>query len=99
MTIELAYREAVPRDFSFGLNDKVVSRGLDLENYEIYFTYGDKHLRIVDPLKLSVKNFMEAVEKKAEPFIGYRHILHNMFLLKRIDDGFGEFEKRHLWKS
>ncbi len=99
VTIALAYREANPRDFSFGLNDQVVSRSLDSEEYEIYFTYGDKKLRIADPLKLSVKNFMEAVEKKTEPLIGYRHILHNMSLLKRMDDGFGEFEKRNLWKS
>jgi hypothetical protein len=96
VTIELVYREDVPRDFSFGLNGQVVSRSLDLGNYGIYFTYGDKKLKIVDPLELSVKNFMEAVDKKAEPLIGYRHILHNMSLLKRIDDGFGEFEKRNL---
>jgi hypothetical protein len=53
----------------------------------------------VDPLELSVKNFMEAVQKKSEPLIGYPHILHNTLLLKEIDDGFGEFEKRSLWKS
>ena len=99
VTIALAYREEAPRQFSFGLNDKVVSRSLDLEDYAIYFTYGDKKLRIMDPLQLSVKNFMEAVEKKTEPLIGSRHILHNMSLLKRIDDGFGEFEKRSLWKN
>jgi hypothetical protein len=95
----LAYQETPPRDFSFGLNDKIAFRSLDLENYEIYFNDGDKKLRIVDPLELSVKNFMEAVEKKTEPFIGTRHILHNMALLKEIDGGFGEFEKRSLWKS
>jgi hypothetical protein len=41
---------------------------------------------------------MEAVEKKIDPLIGTRHIFHNMSLLKEIDDGFGEFEKRNLWK-
>jgi hypothetical protein len=89
----------MPRDFSFGLNDKIVFRSLDPENYEIYFHYGEKRLGIIDPLELSVKNFMEAVEKETEPFIGMLHILHNMSLLKEIDDGFGEFEKRNLWKS
>jgi predicted dehydrogenase len=97
--IRLTFQETMPRDFSFGLNDKIVFRSLDLENYEIYFNYGDKKLRIIDPLELSVKNFMEAVEKETEPFIGMLHILHNMSLLKEIDDGFGEFEKRNLWKS
>jgi len=97
--IRLAYQKTPPRHFSFGLNDKIVFRSLGLEDYEIYFHHGDKKLRIVDPLELSVKNFMEALEKKTEPFIGTLHILHNLSLLKEIDDGFGEFEKRNLWKS
>jgi Oxidoreductase family, NAD-binding Rossmann fold len=96
--IQLAYQETPPRDFSFGLNDQVVSRSLDLENYEIYFNYGNQKMRIVDPLESSVKNFMEAVAKKNRPFIGARHIFHNLSLLKKIDDGFREFEKRNLWK-
>src|SRR4030043_1649242 len=97
--IRLIFRETPPRDFSFGLNDKIVFRSLDFENYEIYFNYEDKKLRIVDPLELSVINFMEAVEKKIETFIGYLHILHNISLLKEINDGYREFEKRNLWKS
>lgn len=99
VSIRLAYQKTPPRDFSFGLNDKIVFRSLGLEDYEIYFHHGDKKLRIVDPLELSVKNFMEAFEKKTEPFIGTLHILHNLSLLKEIDDGYGEFEKRNLWKS
>jgi hypothetical protein len=99
VSIGLRFGETSPRHFSFGLNDKVVFRTLDLENYEIYFNYGDKNMRIIDPLELSVKNFMEAVEKKTAPFIGRLHILHNMSLLKEIDEGYREFEKRNLWKS
>jgi hypothetical protein len=97
--IKLVHQKTPPRDFSFGFNEKIVSRSLDLNRYEIYFNYGDKKLKIMDPLELSVKNFMEAVEKETEPLIGYPHILHNTSLLKEIDDGFGEFEKRNLWKS
>jgi len=93
--IQLTYHETQPRDFSFGLNGQIVSRSLDLENYAIYFNYGSKKLRIMDPLESSVKNFMEAVAKKTGPFIGTRHIFHNLSLLKKIDDGFGEFEKRN----
>lgn len=96
--IQLAYQETQPRDFSFGLNGLIVFRSLDLERYEIYFNYEDKKMRITDPLESSVKNFMEAVAKRSEPFIGARHIFHNLSLLKKIDDGFGEFEKRNLWK-
>jgi hypothetical protein len=99
VSIRLACQETGSRDFSFGLNDQMVFRSLDPENYEIYFHHGDKKLRITDPLGLSVKNFIEAVEKKIEPLIGHPHILHNMSLLKRIDDGFETFEKRERWQS
>ena len=97
--IRLVHQKTPPREFSFGFNDKIVVRSLDLRNYEIYFNYGNKKLRIVDPLELSVKNFMEAVRKKTEPLIGHHHILHNASLLKEIYDRFGEFEKRKSWKS
>jgi hypothetical protein len=97
--IKLVHQKTPPRHFSFGFNKKIVARSLDLNHYDIYFNYGNKKLKIVDPLELSVKNFIEAVEKKTEPLIGYHHILHNTSLLKEIDDGFGEFEKRNLWKS
>jgi predicted dehydrogenase len=88
VAVRLIHQKTPPREFSFGFNDRIAVRSLDLKNYEIYFNYGDKKLRIQDPLELSVKNFMEAVEKKIEPFVGPRHILHNMSLLKEIDDGF-----------
>ena len=97
--IRLVHQKTQPREFSYGFNDRVVSRSLDLNNYEIYFHYGNKKVKIVDPLELSVKNFMEAVEKGTEPLIGAAHILHNVSLLKAVDDGFGELEKRGSWKS
>ena len=97
--IRLVHQKTQPREFSYGFNDKVVSRSLDLRNYEIYFHYGKKKMNIADPLELSVKNFMEALERGTEPLIGAAHILHNVSMLKAVDDGFGEFEKRALWKS
>jgi hypothetical protein len=97
--IRLVHQKTQPREFSYGFNDRIVFRSLDLKNYEIYFHYGDKRLRIADPLGLSVKNFMEALGKGTDPFIGPPHILHNMSLLKTVYDGFSEFEKRAPWKG
>jgi predicted dehydrogenase len=96
--VRLVHQKTPPRELSFGFNDRIAVRSLDLQNYEIYFNYGDKKLKIQDPLELSVRDFMEAVAKKIEPLIGTRHILHNMSLLKEIDEGFAEFGKRNLWK-
>lgn len=97
--IHLKYQSSLPRPFSFGLNERIVQRSVNLEDYEIYFNYEDKRLKIADPLALSVKNFIEAVEKRGEPFVGYLHILHNVSLLKEMRDGYLAFEKRGLWKS
>ena len=97
--IELKFQESQPRDFSFGFNGRTVVRSIDFENYGIYFSDGNKKLKIVDPLELSVKNFMEAVERKMEPLIGYSHILSTHSLLKKIYDGYLEFEKRDSWKD
>jgi hypothetical protein len=97
--IRLVHQKTPPREFSFGFNDKIVFRSLDLKNYDIYFNCGNKKLKIEDPLQLSVKNFIEAVERKIEHLVGYHHIVNNMSLLKKIYDSYVEFEKRGLWKS
>jgi len=97
--IRLISQKTQPREFSFGFNDRVAFRTVGPEDYQIYFTYGTKKMRIQDPLELSVKNFLEAVENKTEPLIGCAHILHNMSLLREIYDGFDEIGKRGSWKS
>jgi hypothetical protein len=97
--IKLGHQETPPRDFSFGFNEKIVSRSLDLNHYDIYFNFGRSKLKISDPLERSVMNFMEAVENRTEPLIGHSHILHNTVLLKEIDEGFGQLEKRSVWES
>ncbi len=97
--IRLVHQRTPPREFSYGFNDRIVIRSLDLRNYDIYFHYGDKKLRVADPLELSVKNFMEALERGTEPLIGAPHILQNMSLLKAVYDGFDEFAKRATWRS
>jgi hypothetical protein len=88
--LKLVKKEKQPRDFQFGLNDKIVRRSLNLKNYDIYFNYGNRRLKVADPLELLVRNVMAAVEKKVEPYIGYPHILSNMFLLRKIYDGCNE---------
>lgn len=90
VVINLTRKEHQPRDFCFGFNDRVVRRILDVENYEIYFGYEDKKVRIRDPLDLSVRDFIEAVRVRREPLIGYFHIMSNMWLLKEIYNSYQE---------
>jgi hypothetical protein len=88
--VRLLRKEEQPRDFYFGFNDRIARRSLDLQTYQIYLEYGGRRLKIPDPLELSVQDFLEAVEKKAEPLIGCSHILSNMSLLKEIYDRYEE---------
>jgi predicted dehydrogenase len=84
--IKLAKKEEQPREFQFGFNDRIVNRSLNLRNYDIYFNYGNRKRKVTDPLGLSVRNFIRAVERRCEPLVGGSHILCNMVLLKTIYD-------------
>ena len=84
--IELVRTILPPRSFSYGFNNKIIHRVLDLNSYDISFRYSDRTLRIQDPLELSVQDFILAVRDKREPLIGKAHIVSNMFLLKKIYD-------------
>jgi hypothetical protein len=99
VAIKLASKKEQPRDFQFGFNDKIVSRWIDVKNYEITFQYGAEQVKIIDPLDLSVRDFIEAVREKREPLVGSSHILNNMVLLKKIYDGCEGFEKKGSWKD
>ena len=86
--IRLVKREEQPREFQFGFNDKIVKRSLNLRNYDIYFNYGNRKWKVADPLDLSVKDFVKAIEKRCEPLVGHSHILCNTVLLKNIYDSY-----------
>ncbi|MEA1946058.1 MAG: Gfo/Idh/MocA family oxidoreductase [Thermodesulfobacteriota bacterium] len=84
--IELVRTILPPRSFSYGFNNKIIHRVLDLDTYDIFFKYSDNILMIKDPLELSVQDFISAVRDKREPLIGKEHIMSNMTLLKKIYD-------------
>ena len=82
--INLERKEQQPRNFKFGFNDKIVNRILDLKDYDIYFRYLDKTLRVADPLELSVRDFISSVKTKQEPQIGKLHIMATNYMLENI---------------
>jgi hypothetical protein len=82
--IRLEREERQPRSFKFGFNDKIVYRVLNLKDYDIYFKYLDRALKVDDPLELSVKDFISSVGTKREPQIGKSHIMATDYMLKRI---------------
>lgn len=82
----LTRKEQKPRDFSFGFNGQMVKRSLNTQTYDIYFHHANQSLKLTDPLDLSVRDFVGAVQEKRQPLIGKAHILSNMNLLKIIYD-------------
>jgi len=86
--IKLAKKEEQPREFQFGFNDRIVKRSLNLRSYDIYFNYGNRKWKIADPLDLSVRDFIRAIEKRCEPLVGHSHILCNMASLINIHDSY-----------
>ena len=84
VTVKLVKTEQQPRNFQFGFNDRVVSRIIDMQTYSISFTYQGKTVSITDPLELSVKDFIAAVNQQREPLIGKDHIINTTTLLNSI---------------
>ena len=81
--IEMIRNEHPPRELAFGFNGLLVTRTIEIDTYDIFFNYGKKVRKIVDPLMLSVKDFMGAVRDKREPLIGKPHIIDTTLLLKK----------------
>jgi len=75
-----------PRAFSFGFNGRVVERTIDMKAYRIGFAHEGKEIDIPDPLELSVKEFISAVEQKRPPKVGREHIIATSRQLKAIYD-------------
>jgi len=84
--VRLTHQAEQPRSFEFGFNEKIVTRVVEPSCYDIYFTGQGKKIKIVDPLALSVRNFIRAVAGQGELLIGRDHIADTMILLKAIGD-------------
>jgi hypothetical protein len=82
--IEMVREIEQPRTFSFGFNGLIARRHIDLETYTLHLTYGDKTLKIEDPLGLSVRDFVIAARTGGEALLGRRHIIHTASMLRQI---------------
>jgi hypothetical protein len=82
--IEMVSEREQPRTFSFGFNGLIARRHIDLGTYTLHLTYGDKTLKIEDPLGLSVRDFVIAARTGGEPLLGRRHITHTASMLRQI---------------
>ncbi len=74
--VELRTEQNQPRTLLFGFNNRIVSRELDINSYDIWFNCDNKRIRIADPLEMSVKNFIDSAETGRKPFAGKEHIVN-----------------------
>jgi hypothetical protein len=84
--ISLVTEKTQPRTFSFGFDSRMVQRAIDMDTYTISFIHEGNRVIIPDPLELSVRDFIEAVEEKRPPGIGEAHIISTSKMLKDIYD-------------
>jgi len=63
----LAHTDAIPRPASYAINGQRVVRTIDPAKYEIYFEADARRVRVEDPLKLLVEDFLRRVTE-GEPF-------------------------------
>jgi len=72
-----------PRKVGFSINGKKFLRKIR-ENYQQSFIFDDKVIDIEDPLKISIRKFIEAVMEKGKPLISVEEILENVRLQDEI---------------
>jgi hypothetical protein len=84
--VSLVREEAQPRTFSFGFGGRVAHRIIDMDTYAISFDYEGKKITVPDPLELSVRDFISAVEDERLPSIGKEHVVSTSRLLKHVYD-------------
>ena len=91
--IELKQAEVQPRRFRYGFNGKIIDRVIDIPDYGISFTYNDNKIRIEDPLKSSLSNFLISCLNRTSPRINSQQILINMKQLTNIYAAFLDYQK------
>jgi len=77
------YKTERPRNIGFGINGVSFVREVG-ENYKQKLVCNGKSIEIEDPLKVSVRSFIEAIGGRGKPLISEREILENVYLQERI---------------
>ncbi|HQJ07825.1 MAG TPA: Gfo/Idh/MocA family oxidoreductase [Deltaproteobacteria bacterium] len=90
VSMSLIQEKVQPRTFSFGFNNLLVQRTIDMTSYDISLASGEKRIRIPDPLELSVRDFIDAHASGREPAVGEEHIRETTLLLKQIYDAYNQ---------
>jgi len=83
-SILMVRQDSQPRPMTFGFDDKIVKRVVNMEDYSMRLRYGNKVIAIEDPLKMSVEDFIHSYQEKTEPVVGIRHILATTTMLRDI---------------
>ncbi len=87
-SVNLVTEKKQPRTFSFGFGGRVAHRTIDMATYGISLSYEGKVLPIPDPLRLSVGDFVSAIEDRRAPSVGEAHITATTRLLRNIYDAY-----------
>ena len=84
VSLKLVHNPRQPRDFRFGFNGRIVTRYIEPQSYALQLCRGDSQCSPVDPLNLSVRDFLSALTDGGPPLIGPRHILDTTVMLRDL---------------
>jgi len=83
VTYNFRFKADRPRDVIFRFNDKEFKRKVD-ENYNQSFIFNDKTIEFEDPLRKSIREFLESIRHKENQLISSENILGNLNIQKQI---------------
>lgn len=95
---KLDYKKDRPRKISFIFGDKQLERRIG-ENYQQRFFLIDKNtgkeeeILLEDPLKVSIRMFIEAVKGKSEPLVLPEEIIENIKIQNKIIKGYKKLDR------
>lgn len=84
------FKDTRPRDIVFSINGKKYRRIVG-DNYEQFLSLGDSVKKIEDPLFISVKRFVDSLNRNGVALISEREILENSLLQEKIVSEYHNF--------
>ena len=79
----LKFKKNRPRDLVIKINNKEFKRKVD-KNYNQSFITESKKIKIIDPLHISIKKFVDYLNNIDDPLVSENEILDNLSLQKEI---------------
>lgn len=80
---EIKFKKNRPRTLEFSINNKIFTKKF-LSDNSLALQSNNQLIKINDPFKMSLKNFIDSTANKSKPFIESQEIIYNLYLQNQI---------------